>query len=163
MIYKKMTNLLMRGGERDKAVSILLETFKNVERSTESRRLVIYRGGLNHLGLYPHFKNRHIFALFDINKVLKNISPYLEVRKKRISGVTRQIPFMVRNKSRQEALAIRWLIAGAKTQNSNYTMSESLAFEILEALQKQGFARKKRNELHKVAHSNRAYIRYRWW
>nr|YP_010470410.1 ribosomal protein S7 [Tetraselmis marina]UVF37898.1 ribosomal protein S7 [Tetraselmis marina] len=100
---------------------------------------------------------------FVFHKAIENVSPYLEVRKAPSKGTTRQIPTMIKL-SRQQTLAIRWLINGAlerKKRGNNFP--ECLALEVLEAFRKQGQARQKRNDLHKLAHSNRANLRYRWW
>lgn len=101
------------------------------------------------------------FLIF--HKAIENVSPYLEVRKVRSKGTTRQIPTMIKL-SRQQTLAIRWLIDGAfQRKKKGNKFSDSLAIEIIDAFQKQGIARQKRNDLHKMAHSNRANLRYRWW
>lgn len=103
----------------------------------------------------------NIFSIME-NAIL-NVSPFLEVRKVRVSGKTRQIPSMIQ-KNRQQTLAIRWLIEAAKNnKKKNKTFADCLAIEFLEAADKRGGARQKRNELHKVAHSNRTFLRYRWW
>jgi small subunit ribosomal protein S7 len=109
-------------------------------------------------------KTKKLSKLFSlVHQGIENISPYLEVRKSRVSGKTRQIPAMIRKK-RQQALAIRWLIEAArKKQKTNIRFSECLASEFIEASQKQGNAIQKRNELHKIAHANRTFLRYRWW
>ena len=68
-------------------------------------------------------------------------------------------------KKRQEALAIRWIIDAAKIRkkNSKISFAECLAIEFIEASKNQGKPRQKRDELHKLAELNRAYIRFRWW
>lgn len=103
----------------------------------------------------------NIFSILE-NAII-NVSPFLEIRKVRVSGKTRQIPSMIQ-KNRQQTLAIRWLIEAAKKRKKKTnSFSECLASEFLGAVEKQGFARQKRNELHKIAHSNRTFLRYRWW
>lgn len=99
-----------------------------------------------------------------IFQALDNITPNLQVRKVRVSGSTYLVPSPL-SKKKQENFALKWLIEAAKKRqkNSNGTFSESLADEILEALRKTGYARQKRDELHRLAQQNRAYIRYRWW
>ena len=105
-----------------------------------------------------------IISVFSIlEHAIFNVSPFLEIRKVRVSGKTRQIPSMIQ-RNRQQTLAIRWLIEGAKKRKKkNNTFSDCLAAEFLGAVDKQGGARQKRNELHKIAHSNRTFLRYRWW
>jgi small subunit ribosomal protein S7 len=110
------------------------------------------------------FEKEKVVNIFSImENAILNVSPFLEVRKVRVSGKTRQIPSMIQ-KNRQQTLAIRWLIEAAKNnKKKNKTFADCLATEFLEAADKRGGARQKRNELHKVAHSNRTFLRYRWW
>lgn len=94
---------------------------------------------------------------------VQNVQPYLEVRKVRVSGKTRQVPSMI-GKKRQQTLGLRWLIEAARNRKKqNMTFADSLALEFLDAFEKQGGARQKRNESHKIAHVNRTFLRYRWW
>ena len=103
----------------------------------------------------------NIFNVLD--KGVQNVSPYLEVKKVRISRKTRQLPLMI-NRKRQKTLAMRHLIEAAhKRQKKMTPISQALALEMIDAFQKQGIARKKRYELHKIAHANRTFLRYRWW
>ena len=93
----------------------------------------------------------------------QNVQPYLEVRKVRVSGKTRQVPSMI-GKKRQQTLGLRWVIEAARNRKKqNMTFADSLALEFLDAFEKQGGARQKRNEFHKIAHANRTFLRYRWW
>lgn len=110
------------------------------------------------------FEKEKVVNIFSImENAILNVSPFLEVRKVRVSGKTRQIPSMIAC-NRQQTLAIRWLIEAAKNnKKKNKTFADCLATEFLEAADKRGGARQKRNELHKVAHSNRTFLRYRWW
>lgn len=114
--------------------------------------------------LFLRFEKEKVVNIFSImENAILNVSPFLEVRKVRVSGKTRQIPSMIQ-KNRQQTLAIRWLIEAAKNnKKKNKTFADCLATEFLEAADKRGGARQKRNELHKVAHSNRTFLRYRWW
>lgn len=109
-------------------------------------------------------KSKKLSKAFSIlSRSLQNVLPYLEVRKVRVSGKTRQVPSTVQ-KNRQQTVAMRWLIEAArKRQKRNHRFSDALALEFLEAFEKQGGARQKRNELHKIAHGNRTFLRYRWW
>ena len=97
-------------------------------------------------------------------QAVENIKPILQVRKVRKGGTTYQVPAIV-NKKRQERLAIKWIIEGAekrKKKNKN-PFSDCLVFEILEAFNKTGSSRQRRDEQLKIAEYNRAYTRYRWW
>jgi small subunit ribosomal protein S7 len=99
-----------------------------------------------------------------MEQAIKNCMPSLEVRKVRVAGTTYLVPAMI-PKKKQETLAIRWIIEAAKKKKktSKLSFAQCLAEEIYDAFSKQGYARTKRNELHRLAEANRAYIRYRWW
>lgn len=96
---------------------------------------------------------RHIF-----NKALKNISPLLEVRGRRIGGANYQIPYQVRGK-RRFALGCRWLLNAASARKGK-SMKEKLALEIMDATKNEGAAIKKREEVHKMAESNKAFAHF---
>ena len=114
--------------------------------------------------VFHSIEKENILNVFSIiENAIINVSPFLEVRKVRVSGKTRQIPSMIQ-KNRQQTLAIRWLIEAAKKRKKKTSaFSECLAAEFLGAVEKQGGARQKRNEFHKIAYSNRTFLRYRWW
>lgn len=97
-------------------------------------------------------------------QAINNVKPCLEVRKVRIGRRTYLVPAILSEK-RQETLAIKWIIdaSRAKKKNGKYPFALYLANELFDAYFKQGQARQKRNELHKLAQSNRAHTRYRWW
>lgn len=96
-------------------------------------------------------------------QAIENVKPPLELRKVRKGGTTYQVPAIVSQK-RQERLAIKWIIESAKKKNKkSNSFSESLVTEILEAFNKTGRVRQKRDEILKIAEFNRAYTRYRWW
>jgi small subunit ribosomal protein S7 len=102
--------------------------------------------------------------LHALSKALENVTPNLEIRKVRVAGSTYSVPAAI-SKKKQETLALKWIIDSAKKRqkNSNLDFSTSLAEEIFDASKKLGQARQKRDELHRQAQMNRAYIRYRWW
>jgi small subunit ribosomal protein S7 len=91
---------------------------------------------------------------------MDNVRPRVEVKSRRVGGATYQVPVEVRPE-RRNALAIRWIIAFAKSR-SGHTMSEKLAGEILDAYNKRGAAVKKRDDTHKMAEANKAFAHYRW-
>jgi len=99
-----------------------------------------------------------------VEHAITNCMPSLDVRKVRVAGTTYLVPTMIQKK-KQESLAIRWIIEAAqkKKRTTKFSFAQCLADEIFEAFSKQGYARTKRNELHRLAEANRAYIRYRWW
>ncbi len=99
-----------------------------------------------------------------VEVAIQHCMPNVEVRKVRVAGTTYLVPSII-PKKKQEAIAIRWIIEAAKKKKKSTKLSfaQCLADELFDAFYKQGYARTKRNELHRLAEANRAYIRYRWW
>jgi small subunit ribosomal protein S7 len=99
-----------------------------------------------------------------VKDAISHLKPSLETRKKKIAGITRHVPSIV-SPSRGEGLAIRWVLAAAKEKQrkGGKELSKCLSDELLDAYLKRGEARQKRDSLHKLAESNRSYVRYRWW
>ena len=94
------------------------------------------------------------------HEALRNVSPALEVRSRRVGGATYQVPVEVRT-DRSRALAIRWLITAARARNEP-TMEGRLSGELMDAANNRGSAVKKREDTHKMADANRAFSHYRW-
>jgi small subunit ribosomal protein S7 len=95
-----------------------------------------------------------------LKRALDNVRPSLEVRSRRVGGATYQVPVEVRA-TRQTTLALRWLVGYAQ-QRREKTMTERLMNEILDASNGLGAAVKRREDMHKMAESNRAFAHYRW-
>ena len=95
-----------------------------------------------------------------LKRALDNVKPALEVRSRRVGGSTYQVPIEVRP-SRSTTLALRWLV-GYSRQRREKTMTERLLNEILDASNGLGAAVKRREDVHKMAESNRAFAHYRW-
>ena len=95
-----------------------------------------------------------------LKRALDNIRPALEVRSRRVGGATYQVPVEVRP-SRATTLALRWLVDFSR-QRREKTMTERLANEIMDASNGLGAAVKRREDMHKMAESNRAFAHYRW-
>jgi small subunit ribosomal protein S7 len=95
-----------------------------------------------------------------LKKAVENTRPELEVKSRRVGGATYQVPVEVRPR-RATTLAIRWLVGYAR-QRREKTMVERLANEILDAGNGTGAAVKRREDMHKMAESNRAFAHYRW-
>ncbi|MGI0482116.1 30S ribosomal protein S7 [Geminocystis sp. CENA526] len=93
-------------------------------------------------------------------KAIKNLTPLVEVKARRVGGATYQVPMEVRS-SRGSSLALRWLIAFSR-KRSGKTMSMKLANEIMDAANETGGAIKKREETHKMAEANKAFAHYRY-
>ena len=97
-------------------------------------------------------------AVLDL--AIKNAIPLLEVKPRRVGGATYQVPVEVKQ-DRGLSLAIRWLLKSAKAR-SGKSMAEKLAAELIDASKKQGATIKKREDTHKMAEANRAFVHYRW-
>ena len=95
-----------------------------------------------------------------LKRAVENIKPQLEVKSRRVGGATYQVPVEVRPR-RSNTLAVRWLV-GYSRQRRERTMAERLANEILDASNGLGASVKRREDMHKMAESNRAYAHYRW-
>ena len=93
-------------------------------------------------------------------QAMENIMPQLEVKARRVGGATYQVPIEVRP-DRRQTLGLRWLTAYSRSR-SERTMRERLAAEILDAVNGNGGAAKKRDDTHKRAEANRAFAHYRW-
>ena len=93
-------------------------------------------------------------------QAMENIMPQLEVKARRVGGATYQVPIEVRPERRQ-TLGLRWLTTYSRTR-SERTMRERLAAEILDAVNGNGGAAKKRDDTHKMAEANRSFAHYRW-
>jgi len=95
-----------------------------------------------------------------LKRAVENVKPQLEVRSRRVGGATYQVPVEVKPR-RAHTLAIRWLV-GYSRQRREKTMAERLANEILDASNGIGASAKRREDLHKMAESNKAFAHYRW-
>jgi small subunit ribosomal protein S7 len=95
-----------------------------------------------------------------LKRAVDNVRPQLEVRSRRVGGATYQVPVEVRPR-RANTLAIRWMVGYAR-QRRERTMAERLANEILDASNAIGASVKRREDLHKMAESNKAFAHYRW-
>ena len=95
-----------------------------------------------------------------LKRAIDNIKPQLEVRSRRVGGATYQVPVEVRPR-RANTLAIRWVV-GYSRQRRERTMAERLANELLDASNGVGASVKRREDLHKMAESNKAFAHYRW-
>jgi small subunit ribosomal protein S7 len=95
-----------------------------------------------------------------LQQAVRNATPLLEVKPRRVGGATYQVPVEVRP-GRDVALAIRWLLKAARTRTGK-SMAEKLAAELIDASKGQGAAVKKREDTHKMAEANRAFAHYRW-
>ena len=95
-----------------------------------------------------------------LDAALDNVRPSVEVKSRRVGGATYQVPVEVRS-SRQNALAMRWLVDAARKRGEK-SMALKLAGELMDAAEKRGSAVKKREDTHKMAEANKAFAHFRW-
>ena len=136
LILAKFMNSLMYDGKKSVTEGIIYSAFDTIAAKTKQDPLVVF------------------------HEALRNVSPALEVRSRRVGGATYQVPVEVRTERRQ-ALAIRWIINAARERNDK-TMVDRLASELLDASNNRGAAVKKREDTHRMAEANRAFAHYRW-
>jgi small subunit ribosomal protein S7 len=99
-------------------------------------------------------------ALESLEQAVRNATPLIEVRPRRVGGATYQVPMEIRE-DRRMALALRWLIQSARKRPGK-SMADKLAGELNDAYQNQGATVKKKEDTHKMAEANRAFAHYRW-
>ena len=135
-LVSKLVNSIMLDGKKGVAQKIVYDAFDIVKEKTGKEPLEVYE------------------------QAMENIMPLLEVKARRVGGSNYQVPMEVRP-ARRQTLGLRWLTAYARTR-SERTMKERLANEILDAVNNQGGAVKKKEDTHKMAEANKAFAHYRW-
>ena len=135
-VFTKVVNQVMWDGKKNLAEKICYEAFTIVEKK---------------LGKDP-------LEVFEV--AMKNITPVLEVRARRVGGANYQVPVEVRA-DRRQTLAIRWLVSYSRKRGEK-TMAERLAGELMDAYNSTGGSVKKREDTHKMAEANKAFAHYRW-
>lgn len=135
-IVTRLINSIMLDGKKGVAQQILYNAFERIEKAT----------------------NRPVLDVF--NDALTNITPQLEVKARRIGGANYQVPTEVRPE-RKMTLCLRWLTQYARLRKEK-TMEERLANEIIDASNGIGAAVKKRDDVHRMAESNKAFAHYQW-
>jgi len=135
-LVTQLINKVLLDGKKSTAERIVYGAFDEIEQKTGSDPLSVFK------------------------KAMDNVRPTLEVRPKRVGGATYQVPVEV-NSRRSTTLAIRWIV-GFSRKRREKTMTERLAGEILDAANGTGSSVKKREDLFKMAESNRAFSHYRW-
>ena len=93
-------------------------------------------------------------------QAVENVKPAIEVRSKRVGGAAYQVPMQV-NRSRQQSLAIRWLLLAVREKKGR-AMHKSLAEELMAAYKKEGVAMSRRENVHRMADANKAYAHFAW-
>jgi len=99
-------------------------------------------------------------AVEALEQSIRNATPMIEVRPRRVGGATYQVPMEIRE-DRRLALALRWLIQNAR-KRAGKSMADKLSGELFDAFNNQGNTVKKREDTHKMAEANRAFAHYRW-
>ena len=95
-----------------------------------------------------------------LKQAIKNVTPLLMVKSRRVGGATYQVPTEVAEE-KGRALAMKWLITSSRAR-SGKSMEEKLAAELVDAVNGRGAAIKKRDDIHKMAEANKAFAHYRW-
>ena len=112
-------------------------------------------------GALAHIEERTRRDPMDVfQQAMRNVTPQMEVKPRRVGGATYQVPVEIRA-DRRTALAVRWLLAAARARGGR-SMAERLAQEIMDASENQGTAVKRREDTHRMAEANRAFVHYRW-
>ena len=135
-LVTRLINSVMIDGKRGVAQTIVYGAFDIVREKTGKDPLEVFE------------------------QAMENVMPELEVKARRVGGATYQVPMEVRPERRQ-TLGLRWMTAYSRTR-SERTMRERLAAEIMDAVNGNGGAAKKREDTHKMAEANRAFAHYRW-
>ena len=136
VLVTKLVNSVMLDGKKGVAQKVVYAAFDQIKEKTEKDPVEVF------------------------TQAMENIMPSLEVKARRVGGANYQVPMEVRP-ARRQTLGLRWLTAYSRSR-SERTMKERLAAEILDAINGNGGAAKKREDTHKMAEANRAFAHYRW-
>lgn len=136
VLVTQLVNKVMLSGKRSLAERIVYDAMKRVEEKTGEEALTV------------------------LKRAIDNVKPPLEVKSRRVGGATYQVPVEVRPR-RATTLAVRWVVDFARARREK-SMAECLAGELLDAQQGLGAAMKRRDDMQKMAESNRAFAHYRY-
>jgi small subunit ribosomal protein S7 len=136
VIVARLINKVMRCGKKSTAERIVYDALQVVEQQESKSPVSI------------------------LDQVIKNVTPLLEVKPRRIGGATYQVPVEVRP-DRGLSLAMRWLVNSARARTGK-SMAEKLAAELSGASKGQGATIKRREDIHRMAEANRAFAHFRW-
>ena len=132
----KFVNIVMRDGKRSVAERIMYDALRRAARQTKKEPLEVF------------------------DQAMRNATPLIEVKPRRVGGATYQVPIEIRQ-DRRDALARRWLVRFAR-QRGGKSMSEKLAYELVDAANNTGGAVKRKEETHRMAESNKAFSHFRY-
>ncbi len=130
-----MVQHVLKRGKKSVAIGVVYGAMDLIKERTEKNPLDVFEGAL------------------------KNVSPVMEVRPRRVGGATYQVPMEV-SSDRRTTLAIRWILVAAR-ERSGKSFPDKLAGELIDAFNETGAAIRKRDETHKMAEANRAFSHYR--
>ena len=136
VVVARFINYIMYDGEKSVARKVVYDMFERVAEKTKKDPIDIF------------------------DEEIKNTSPVLEVKSKRIGGANYQVPRQVKGE-RRLTLSLRWMIQAARAQKGR-DMSEKLADEIMHAAENTGTAVKRKEDIHRMAHANRAFAHFGW-
>src|SRR4051812_17034929 len=136
VLVTQIVNKILLRGKRSVAEKIVYDAMTIIEQKTGSE------------------------PLSTLKRAIENVKPQLEVKSRRVGGATYQVPVEVRPR-RATTLAIRWVV-GYSRQRREKTMAERLASELLDASNGLGATAKRKEDMHKMAESNKAFAHYRW-
>jgi len=135
-IIPKLINSIMYDGKKTIAEKIVYNALNKLQSKAKEEPIKIFDAAIN------------------------NIKPTIEVRSRRVGGATYQVPVEVKQK-RSKTLAIRWLVNASKKRKDK-NMSDKICFELYDAYQGRGLAIKKKEDMHRMAESNKAFAHFRW-
>ncbi|WQV49870.1 30S ribosomal protein S7 [Helicobacter pylori] len=135
-VVTKFINKMMFDGKKSVAEKIIYKAFNKIEEKSGEKGIEVFE------------------------RALERVRPLVEVRSRRVGGATYQVPVEVRA-SRQQSLSIRWILEATRKRNERM-MVDRLANELMDAANDKGAAFKKKEDVHKMAEANKAFVHYRW-
>jgi small subunit ribosomal protein S7 len=135
-LVTKFVNSMMWAGKKSTAEKIVYDAFEKIRRSQRREPLDVFE------------------------QAMRNVTPVLEVKPKRVGGATYQVPVEIRH-DRRAALARRWIVRYARGRNGK-SMADNLAGELMDAANGVGASIKRREDTHKMAESNKAFSHFRY-
>ena len=136
VVVSMFINRMMRGGKKSTAQRVMYGAFELIEQRAKRPPLEVFE------------------------QAMRNATPQIEVKPRRVGGATYQVPVEV-PADRRNTLAMRWILGAARSRGGK-SMAEKLAGELMDAASGTGSAIKKREETHKMAEANRAFAHFRW-
>ena len=136
VVIPKLINSIMFDGKKMTAEKIVYDAIEKIKTKSKDEPLTVFNDAIN------------------------NVRPTVEVRSRRVGGATYQVPVEVKSK-RSQALALRWIIDASRKRKDKH-MSDKIFNELYDAYERKGAAVKKREDVHKMAESNKAFAHFRW-